>query len=368
MKLLILRNNLVDGLAAIERAIGAGGNLPILKNAHLRASENKIVFTATNLELAVRAIVPGKIIDEGELTVPCGVFGTIVKNMNTDRIALESNGHALSITTDNYEATIQGSDAKEFPIIPTLRNIVGTLRMGVGAFLDALNSVVIAAQYSEIRPEISGVHLSQGEGQLTLVATDSFRLAERKLSGSEFSSDVETSYCIIPLRSIEEVSRVFTDRNEELSISSDQNQILFETPTKTIISRLIDGKFPEYQAIIPKSTQTTGAVDRAELLAALKLVSTFSGRGNDITVSVGENKKFIELSSADSAIGQNTYRVPIKLKGEKFSIVFNWKYLLDGVRVCRGSEVVFGVNQSGPVTITSAADSGLLYLLMPIKA
>lgn len=358
----------MDGIAAIDRAIGASSNLPILKNAHLRAEENKFTLTATNLELAVRALVPGKIIEHGELTVPCSLFSAIVRNLNAERVTLASEGNKLFVTTDNYEATIQGADAKEFPIIPTVREASSTTRMPVGLFLDALQSVIVAAQYSEIRPEISGVYFSIGDGQISLAATDSFRLAERKISGADFSSDADALAFIIPLRTAEELSRVLADRNEELRIITDQNQALFETPTRNMVSRLIEGKFPEYQAIIPKQTHTTSVVERSELMGALKLVSAFSGRGNDITLSVGENAKFLELSSADSATGENRYRVPIKLKGGKFSIVFNWKYLQDGIRACSGTEVVFGVNQTGPVTVTSPSDQGFLYLLMPIKA
>jgi DNA polymerase-3 subunit beta len=368
MQLIILRNNLAEGVAAIERAVGVTANLPILKSVLISASENRIVLSATNLELAVQAIVPGKIIQEGSLAVPFTIFATVVKNLNAERVSLDRDGSKLVITTDNYNASVQGMEGDDFPIIPAVQGGSGEVRIQAETLVRSLGAVAGAAQYSEIRPEISGVYFSLAEAQLTLAATDSFRLAEKKVLASEFSATVEATSFIVPLRTVEEVLRIFAKTNEEVRIAADQSQVLFETQARKLVSRLIDGRFPEYQAIIPKSILTTAVVSRGEFIDALKLTSSFSGRANDISVSVGESKKCIELTSADTIVGENHYQVPMKLKGDRFSIVFNWRYLLDGLRVYSGNEIVLGVNQAGPVTITDPSDHSLLYILMPIKA
>jgi DNA polymerase III subunit beta len=368
MKLIILRNNLAEGIAAIERAVGANANLSVLRGILFAATGNRIVLTATNLELAVQAVIPGKVIQEGTLIVPFGIFSTIVKNLNAERVSLDQDGTKLSVTTDNYTATIQCVNGDDFPIIPSVQSGAGEIRLQAETLASALGSVAVAAQYSEIRPEISGVYAVLSEGTLTLAATDSFRLAERKLTANEFSATIESTSFIIPLRTVEEVLRIFSRTDDEVRIAADQSQVLFETPTRRLISRLIDGRFPEYHAIIPKSTSTTASVSRGEFIDALRLTSSFSGRANDITVSAGEGKRCLELTSADAIIGESQYQVPTKLKGDRFSIVFNWRYLLDGFKIFSGNEVTFGVNATGPVTITDQSNPTLLYILMPIKA
>ncbi len=365
--MIILRTNVLDGLGSVERAISDNTNLPILKNILIKIRDNKIIFVSTNLELAVESSVSGKVIEKGEITIPFQIFNSIIKNLNTERITLEEKGKKLIISTDNYEASIQIQDPKEFPIIPTIANKKNNLKISVGDFKEALGSVIIAAQYSDIRPEISGVFLNFSDGALTLVATDGFRLAERRLSQKQTQSNMEDVSVIIPLKTATELMRMF-NKDQEMEIYIDSNQILFSTENEKLISRLIDGSFPDYQSVIPKQTPNEASAEKNELINALKLASAFSGRANDVNLRVGENKKFLEIYSADSAVGENCYRVPIKLKGDKFSLVFNWRYVLDGLKIYRGSEITLGVSSTDrPVVIKSATEPHLTYVAMPIK-
>lgn len=368
MKLIILKNNLLEGLNSLEKAVGSNTNLPILKNVLLRTDDSKIVLTATNLELAIKSTLPGKVIETGEITVPFSILFTIVRNLNSERLTLEQKHKQLIINTESYEALVQGQDSKEFPIIPSIHNTEQSMKIGVVQLREALASVIVAAQYTDIRPEISGVFFNYCDGSLRLVTTDSFRLAERVLDPSQAQSTFDAVSFIAPLRTTEELLRILDVEEGEVEIFVDANQILFKTATKEIISRLIDGHFPDYQAIIPKQVQTELVANRQELISAVKLISSFSGRGNDITLKVGDNKKFLELYSANSALGENRYRVPVKLKGEKFSIVFNWRYVLDGLRIYRSEEAALGINASDrPAIIRSSDEPSLVYILMPIK-
>ncbi|MFH1161691.1 MAG: DNA polymerase III subunit beta [Candidatus Jorgensenbacteria bacterium] len=369
MKLIILRNNFAAALYAAERAVGINTNLAILKNVLLKTEDSRILVTATNLELAITATVPGKIIEPGEVTVPFAILNTIVRNVTTERVTLEEHDRNLLITTDNYEAKVQTQGAKDFPIIPSVQSTANSLSLPAELLRDALGNVVVATQFSDIRPEISGVFVRYSEGKLTFVATDSFRLAEQVLEGKQVVSGFDEVSAIIPLRTAEELLRVLDPENGNVKVFIDANQALFQTASLSIISRLIDGVFPEYRTIIPKQVQHEFSVNRQELQNAIKLVSAFSGRTNDISLMVGEGKKFLELHSADSAFGENRYRVPIKLKGDKFSIVFNWRYLLDGLKSYRGEEILLGVNAADrPAVLRSATEPALTYVLMPIKS
>ncbi len=367
MKLIILKTNLVEALGTVERAIGGNVNLPILKNVLIETDGNRILMRATDLELAVQHVVAGKIIEPGGVTVPFAVLHSIVKNLAAERIALEHHDHKLAVTTENYEAQVQGQEVKEFPIIPPVHNQEQFIKIAVKGLRDGIESVIAAAQYSSIRPEISGVYLECNGGGVTLVATDSFRLAEYVVGEGHVHSTFNQVSVIIPLKTAEELLRILMRRSGDVTIFIDSNQIFFTTESDHITSRLIDGTFPEYKAIIPKVTETEVTVDRQELVGAVKLISAFSGRANDVTLSVGDSKKILELRSSDAAIGENRYRIPAKLHGEAFSISFNWRYLLDGLKAYHGSEVTIGVTvPNRPVVVKAAGEASLTYVLMPI--
>ncbi len=371
MKLIILKNKLVEVLNIVERAVGENSNLPILKSVYIRTDDNRILFTTTNLELAITHVFSGKIIENGEIAVPLHLFSTIIKNITSERITLETKGKKLLIQTDNYEAFIQTQEIKEFPIIPSIHNKTQNLQIASGTLTQALESALVATQYSEIRPEISGVFLGIEDRGVIFAGTDSFRLSEKKVDyNSVKSTFTEHTKIIIPLKTSEEVSKIFSNKeDEDVFVFVDSTQILFRTQEIEIISRLVDGNFPDYQVIIPKQIQTEALVSRQEFLSAIKLTSAFSGRGNDITLSVGENKKYIEISSSDSALGENTYKISAHVKGDRFTLTFNWRYLLDGFKILKNNEVVIGVNtQDKPVILKNSNEQSVFYIVMPIKS
>ena len=274
MNLIILRTNLLDGLSSVERAIGENTNLPILKDILIKTRENKIEFISTNLELAIEASVSGKIIEKGEVTVPFSIFNSTIKNLNTERITLEEKGKKLIVKTDNYEAIMQIHNPKEFPIIPSISNENHSIKINTKDLKEAIGSVIIAAQYSDIRPEISGVFMKYSDETLTFAATDGFRLSERKLNQKQTKANMEDFSVIVPLKTANEVMRMF-NKDEEIEIFIDPNQIMFRAQTEKVISRLIDGTFPDYQSVIPKQIQNEVSAERNELVNALKLASGF---------------------------------------------------------------------------------------------
>jgi len=370
MKLIILKSNLLIGLAAVERGVGNNTNLPILKNIHIKTDEGRIVLSSTNLELAVRYAISGKIIDPGEVVVPFQLFNSVMKNLNTERVTLEQKEKKFIISSDNYEAFIPGQDIQEFPIIPSLHEDFQSLILPKEMFISALSRVIVATQYSDIRPEISGVFFLYKDGGLALVATDSFRLAEKVLDFKDAKTKTEQIAAIIPFRTAEEILRVLPFCSEEdVEIALDTTQVLFSTQTLRLISRLIDGTFPHYHAIIPREFKTETTIQRAELLDALKLVSAFSGRAHDVRLTLEEHGKYIELLAQDSALGENRYRIPVKIKGEACSLVFNWRFLADGLRVLEGDEIHFLINgPDRPVVLKSPLEPSFTYVAMPIKS
>ena len=247
--------------------------------------------------------------------------------------------------------------------------MISTSKINSEIFKNALLKIINSIQYSEIRPEINGCLFSYQIDYLKLAGTDSFRLAEKIFLPINLKVILKKALeIILPLKTIQEILRVIPDNNE-LSILINQNQVFFKTNEIEIISRLIDGKFPDYQSIVPQELKTEMVINKAELVNALKLASIFSGRVNEIKFKIGENKKCLEVYSADNALGENHYLLPIKISGNNLAISFNCKYLLDGLKALEDKEIVFGFNDDNqPVIIKSPADKNWFYVLMPIKS
>ncbi len=369
MKFIILKTNLKEGLFAIERAVSESITLPILKNILLKAENGKIILIATNLEIAARHLVPGKIIEEGSLTIPFSTLYSIVTNVDVERIHVETDGMNLIVKTDTYEARIQGMKSEDFPIIPHIESRERYIKINSTLLCDAFLKIISAAQYSEIRPEISGILFDFQLTTLKMVATDSFRLTEKTLLEKEFEGNFENGFrVIIPLRTINEVMRTFP-ADRIISLFVDSHQILFATDDHELISRIITGKYPDYEQIIPRSIESELTLNREKFVGAVKLVASFSGKVNDVKVRLGEDGKVLEVYSANQYLGENRYLIPIKLKGSSFTEVsFNWRYLLDGLKQMQSEYFTFGISgDSKPAVLRSLEDASYFYILMPVK-
>ncbi|MBN2197582.1 DNA polymerase III subunit beta [Candidatus Wolfebacteria bacterium] len=371
MKIIILKNHLKAGFEIISR-IGSENNsatLPILKNFLIETIDNKIKLSMTNLEIAITCYIPGKIIEGGSLVIPFNILNSIINNLQNERINLDSKNNYLIIKTDNYQAKIQGEKKEEFPIIPKIES-QNFLEFSALIFKKALSLVVNASQISEIKPELGGILFDFQVNCLKLAATDSFRLAEKNIINTQFKSNIKKGFkTIIPLKTIQEVIRILKEENNKITVYFEPNQVLFKTENSEIISRVISGNFPEYQSIIPESFETEVSLNKEELINALKLTSSFTDKLNEIKILIKEKAKNIEVFSFNQILGENQYLIPAKIKGSSVEIVFNWRFLLDGIKVLDSEEIFMGFNnENKPILIKSPKDISCFYILMPIKS
>lgn len=370
MKLIILKNNLKLGLDSVGRAVGSNANLPIISNVLIKTSENKVKIIATNLEIAVVSTVSGKVIEEGSVSVPYDVLINIVNNLTSERINLEVKNNNLVINTDNYEALVQGIAESEYPIIPKIKDEKQYIEIESADFQEALSKVIIAVGTNELRPEINGVLLVVESAVIKLAATDSFRLAEAKVGEGRFKNHLSEGFkIIIPLKTAEILSKFQKEgKGSKLSIYFESNQILVRSEGIEIISRLIDGKFPDYEAIIPKAIENEAVISRSELINALKLANSFAYRVKDVKLK-SEDKKILEIYSSDNSLGENKYLIPGKISGDGFQTTFNLKYLLDGVKAEDSESIYLGLNEDNrPAVIKTPNSTSYFYILMPVKA
>jgi DNA polymerase III subunit beta len=369
VKTVILKNNLKNGLDGVGRAIGSNLNLPVLGGVLVKASGSQIQISATNLELAITKSVFGKVVEEGGVVVPYGIFASTINNISSERINLEKTKQGnLEIKTDNYSATIQTINEKEFPIIPKIENKKDFLEIEAQALRDALSKVVVAGEESELRPEIGGVLFTGEAAELRLAATDSFRLAEAKIFGAQLKNkNKKTTNVTVPLKTTQELIKATTEEEDSVKIYFENNQALFETASTSIISRLIEGDFPDYKSIVPSDTDTNIIIKKEELISALKLASSFANKTNDVKINT-KDKKIVEVYSGDSSVGENKYLIPAKIEGPDTEAVFNWRYLLDGVKTGSGKEVFVGLNGGEkPAVIKTPGDEACFYILMPVN-
>jgi len=368
MKIIILKNNLKNSLDSVSKIVGENTSLPILKNILIKAEKGKINIISTDLETAIIKTVAGKIMEEGQITIPFTIFNSIINNIQSERIDIENKELNIFIKTDSYEAKIQGMNYEEFPIIPKTETKNEYIEIKGDILKESLLSVMGAAQISELRPEISGIMIDVEGEMMKFVATDSFRLAEKTIYSADFTNNFESGFkIIIPLKPAQEIVRVITDK-EIIKMYSDGNQLMVQNEDITFITRLIDGKFPDYATIIPKNTSTNLEISRAELIGALKLVSSFSSKNNEVIFKIIPDQRLVEVYSADNLLGENKYLIAAKITGESLNVSFNWRFIIDGLKNISAETINIGLQgDTKPSIIKWPQDNSYLYIVMPIK-
>lgn len=369
MNLIIIRDKLKEGLDMVSRFSSEAGNLPILKNVLFRAEENKIFLTTTNLEGGMVYTIPGKVIKQGSFTVPASLLAQVVNNIQEERLNIVQKEGFLEVITDNYQAKIQGSPAEEFPLIPKLKNMSSHIELDIKTFRESLDQTLVATQLSDLRPELNSILFSYDLNKIRLVGTDSFRLAEKAIPESQFSAQEKKEWKIlIPLKTGQELSRVLKGEGK-IKMYKDENQLLFVADHFELVSRTLDGTFPDYESIVPKQFHTEVTVSREEFMNAIKLTGVMASQGNEITIKSSPSKKTIELFSKNVGQGDNTYMLSAKVetKHEQIEANFNWRFLLDGLKYIETEEVLFGINEEHkPAMLRAPQKSSYYYIVMPI--
>ena len=369
MKFICTQENLHRGLQTVSHISGRNATLPILNNVLLRVKDGLIVLNATNLEIGVSAVIRGKIEDQGEFTIQAKLFADFISFLPRENVEVELKDDSFHISCGSQQTIIKGVGTSDFPLIPEIVRekpfVIKTndLRMG-------LSQVMFAVMVDESRPEISGVFFSFNNNSLRIAGTDSYRLAEKRLP-LQASGSAEEKKAIIPLRTLQELYRILSDNDavEEVAIYLDDNQILFKYGETELISRLVEGQYPDYQQIIPTDQKTKALIKTSELSRIVKAASLFCKPGiNDVKLTFLSAKNELIVSSINSAIGENLGRIEVKITGEDNEVVFNYRYLLDGLSNVGADEISLElVSESAPGILKKAGDDSYLYIIMPIR-
>ena len=365
MKVVLLQSNFAKALGQISRIVGLRTTLPVLSNVLITAQKGKIKFSATDLEVGISAQTIGKIEEEGEITLPARLLSDFVTNNRDESIELTVDKTSAVLKSARFEAKIQGISAEEFPTVPEPPT-EAIVKISRTKLMDALKKVIIAPATDETRPVLAGVYFQFSGKELVLAATDSYRLAEKKVT---LDNEAGEHKLIVPVRTMAEVLRVISaDNSEDIAISAKENQISFQTGSAYIVSRLIEGSFPNYNQIIPAETKTTAKVKLADLLSAVKMSSLFAkdSANNNIKISVAKN--LVSVSSVASESGSSKSEVEAETTGDPIEVAFNARYLLDVLNVTADENVILGFNDVASAgTVRSEKDENYVYIIMPLK-
>lgn len=374
MNVTCLRENLKRSLDNALRIIKYNSTLPVLNNFLLSTEKGMLKVSSTDLEMGFTSLVPSKIIKEGKITVPAQILTQFVNNLPNKNINLEADNLKLSLSCDNIKASINGLNADDFPIIPTVKN---DLILGINSQIlkDSLNSVINSSATSDSRPEISSIYVKINPDEIKFIATDSFRLAHKTIfvSNQDFKGKIKINFeksknIIIPLRMATEFLRILGDQNGNVDIIIDENQILFYSDNNHLISRLVAGGYPDYEAIIPKSFETRCHLNKNDLEESIKLASCFSSKINDVTVKTNSGKSQLEVFSDSSEYGSHHAKINSEVEGKDVSIIFNWRYVLDGLKNINDDDLILEFNgDQKPAVMRPSQNTDFFYILMPIR-
>jgi DNA polymerase-3 subunit beta len=381
VKFSVMQEHLARGLGIVSRAVSSRSTLPVLGNVLFRTEDAGLKLTATNLEIGITCWVPGKIDADGAITVPARLIADLVNSLPAgDRVDLELQGSTmLRIRSTVGETHIKGIDADDFPAIPTAGDRP-TTRVSQKVLRQALEETAFAAATDEARPILTGV-LARFEGAtLTLAAADNYRIAVKTIP---LLDPVEETSVVVPARSLTELGRILADTDDPVDVvlAPARNQILFHLEGVDLVSRLIDGQFPNYQTVLPKSHSTRAVVDREDLLKAVRLAALIaSSSANIVKLQVGGAGPGASGDDAEAApgpgvtvtanaeVGDNEGRVEAAVEGDGTTIAFNARYLSDVLQNVDADQ--FALELNGPLSpgvFRPIGDDQYVHVVMPVR-
>jgi len=373
VKVSCLQENFIKGLSIVEHSTGKESGLPILSSILIKTEHNLIQLSATNLEIGITCVIRGKIEKEGSVAVNGKLLNDFINLLPKEKIDIDvDENFNLKITCKNFSTIIHGVNPEDFPIIPKIeKKEIYTTKLQY--FKKALQNTVYTAIGNETRPELNGLLFlyKKGQKELCVVGTNAIRLAEVKLS--LHTPATQDNSCIIPLKTIQELLRILPneyDGNIEWFLN--ENQIVFLYEEVEVISKQIQGEYPDYTQIIPKTFSSKITIPLDEYKKAVKAASIFSKTNlYDVTCTfrvLNTGGAELEVASKNTSLGENNVVFPVELQGEENTLILNYKYLLDGLNIIEDSHIIFNcIDTLNPCVITPLHQQGFIYLLMPIR-
>ncbi len=374
MKVTVLQENLARGLGIVSKAVSPRSTLPVLANILIASDEGRLRLSATNLEMGITCWIPARIEEEGSTTVPARTFSDLVSTLPSDQVMLKLDTQTQTLNVRGGTSTndIKCIDAQEFPPLP-VPDLDGAVQINVGDFREMIHQVVFAASSDEARPVLMGVLVQVDKDKLTMAAADGFRLSVRKAILSTPSPAPVSA--IVPAQALKELARVATDGEEPIYmvLPKGRGQVVFRVKDVEVVSQLIDGTFPDYQQIIPRSYKSRTLVSTASLLKACKQAEIFAREGSNVarfnikTAQGDMQPSEVEITATSEETGKNETIVEATVDGGGLLIAFNVKFLREALEVIRTPNVALETSApNAPGVVKPVGDDQFLHVIMPM--
>jgi len=374
MKVTVLQENLARGLGIVSKAVSPRSTLPVLANVLIASDEGRLRLSATNLELGITCWIPARIDEEGSTTVPARTFGDLVSTLPTDQVLLKLDVPTQTLNVRGGTSTndIKCIDAQEFPPLP-VPDFEGAVQINVGDFREMIHQVAFAASSDEARPVLMGVLVQVDKDKLTMAAADGFRLSVRKAVLSTPSPAPISA--IVPSQALKELARVATDGEEPIYmvLPKGRGQVVFRVKDVEVVSQLIDGTFPDYQQIIPRSYKSRTLVSTSSLLKACKQAEIFAREGSNVArfnIKSAQSEmqpSEVEISATSEETGKNETIVEATVDGSGVLIAFNVKFLREALEVIKTPNVALETSAANaPGVVRPVGDEDFLHVIMPM--
>lgn len=374
MKVSCLQENLAKGLSIVGRAVSTRSTLPVLANVLVATDNGRLKLSATNLEIVITCWVGAKVEEEGAITIPARTLSDLVGALPQEQVDLTLNETTQTVHIDcgRTQANIKGIDAQEFPLVPE-PDQENRIRVEAAVLKQMIAQVAFAAATDDARPTLTGVSTFFQGSQVTMAATDGFRLSVRS---AHIPGHVEEPFTIIiPSRALTDVARVINDDLEAvyLSMPEGRNQVIFDMDNIVLISQLIDGNFPDYTPIIPRQHNTRAVLGRADFHKACRTADIFARESSHtarVSIEPGDDltPAYATIKATSIETGDNEARVDASVNGEPVEIAFNVKYMTEVLNVIDTPQVALETTSPmEPGVIKPVGDTDFVHIIMPMQ-
>ncbi|MCR1899243.1 DNA polymerase III subunit beta [Irregularibacter muris] len=359
------KNQLLEGVVTVQKAVSSRTTLPILEGIFIQAEENKIKLVATDLEIGIESYIEGEIIEEGSVVLSSRIISELIRKLPEAPVEIKSDeANKTWITCASSEFVIQGQSGLEFPDLPEVSDESFT-EIPQDLFKNMIRQTIFSVAQDETRPILTGALLEVDEKAVSLAALDGYRLALRKGKTSGAGNDKIRE--VIPGRTLNEISKILSEEENMIQISHTGNQILFQFGNTRIISRLLEGEFINYNQIIPEEYKTKIKVKTKDLLDSCERAALLARQGKNNLIKMEIQGEQMVISS-NAEIGQVHEEITIEIGGEELTIAFNSKYFIDALKIIEDEEIILEFTTSvSPCVIKPIEEDYFVYLILPVR-
>ncbi len=364
MNIECVKDKLTEAINSAARFSTKHPTLPVLNTLFCEAKKNNFIIRATNLDVGIEITIPVKVLKEGSVAIPAHIITQTLNNIQGKQVLWEEKGGNIQISSGSFKTIVKCIPKEDFPTIPAV--IKGEeVEIPSKKITEGIESVVYSASVSEIKPELSSVYVYPEQNTLVFVSTDSFRLAEKKIS---LKGIKDFPGIIIPYKNAMEIARVCGGVSEIIKIVFSKHHISFSSDSFHITSRLIEGTFPDYKQIIPKEEKTRVVVLKQDIIQALKITTVFANKFNQLTLKVKPKEKQFSIDSKNSDVGESFVSLDAAISGEDIELNVSARYFSDCIAHIHQDSITLLFNGPGkPIIVGGAGDTLFTYLVMPMN-